>query len=440
MIEQARALNRPIAINLSQGMNGGGHAGETTLETGLDNLLREPGVAIIKSSGNEQEWRIHAGGQLMQGQTVALELAIDDNDLNDDIIEIWADGRDQISVAVQPPGGPPLAFVTPGTRIKLTTETGNRVTIDSRFDADGTGDTQATVFLARGLAPFIQPGTWKLLLRGDEINVGRYDAWIERTNRSLFGDQSRFTVASADHTRTISIPGTARRVIVVGAYVTRPTTMSLPVGQVSSFSSRGPTRYGVQKPDLVAPGELIVAPRSQHSDAPHNPDQWYTHMTGTSMAAPHVAAVAAMILRSRPDLTCEQVKQILMRTAQRVGLAAVAPDNAWGSGKLNAASAYQTAQTLRFPQFADVSIEGSTLAFRTDPPTTSAVRFHTNRRHLQLGKNVSSRSNLTATQAHAFSLADLPAGIYYCEIIAYTADNWWTADDNGGVFYEVEVP
>ena len=45
-----RAHGRPVAINISQGMNPGGHCGETILETGIDDLLRRPGVIIVNSS------------------------------------------------------------------------------------------------------------------------------------------------------------------------------------------------------------------------------------------------------------------------------------------------------------------------------------------------------------------------------------------------------
>lgn len=435
-----KADGRPVAINLSQGMNSGGHAGETVLETGLDNLVQQPNVVVVKSAGNEQEWRIHAGGQITQGQIVPLEFLVQTNDREDDFLEVWYDGADQISIAVQPPGSSPLPFVTPGDQRDFDTLAGNQIRIDFDLDTDNTGDTSATIILSRGNASFIQPGTWKLLLQGDEVRVGRYDVWIERTRRDLVGEQIRFSEASADETHTISVPGTAKRIITVGSYVSRPKAgFSLPQGKVSSFSSRGPTRYGLQKPEIAAPGEMIISARSSNSSDPANPDQWHTDMEGTSMAAPHVTGAAALILSVRPNLTCEQVKQILIQTARRDGFASSAPDNTWGSGKLDVEAAIERAATVQFPQISNVAVNNKTLLWYTEMPTTSAVRFHTHRRQLQLGKNLGTQVDLTLRNHHTLTLKELSSGTYYCELLAFSQDNWWTADDNGGEFYVVQI-
>lgn len=110
--------------------------------------------------------------------------------------------------------------------------------------------------------------------------------------------------------RSISIadPGNAPSVITVGA-----THRSDPHGYgVSYFSSRGPTGDGRQKPDLVAPGEKVVAP------VPGNREE---AMDGTSMAAPHVSGAAALILSRHPDLIGRpaEIKRILCATAVDLG-------------------------------------------------------------------------------------------------------------------------
>lgn len=103
------------------------------------------------------------------------------------------------------------------------TPANNRVRIDATsVDAGGTGDVRAMVFIGRGGAPRIQPGRWILHFQGGQISDGRFHVWIERTARDGGGvEQSRFTAADNDPTCTISIPGTARRIITAGSYVTR---------------------------------------------------------------------------------------------------------------------------------------------------------------------------------------------------------------------------
>lgn len=423
----------PVAINFSQGMNGGGHSGETVLETGLDNLARRPGVAIIKSAGNEQLMRIHASGLLTANETQAFELEVRTNNRLNDIIEIWFDDRDDISVAVVPPGGVATEFVGRGSEEVFTTQAGNSLSVDLDGNSEGTGDTVATVILSRGLSNIIQPGTWKLLLRAGNIAHGRFDAWIERTNRGFgSGEQTRFDEGSHDPTRTISVPGTARNVITVGSYVTRlfepPDAF---VGAISMFSSRGPTRYGNIKPELVAPGEVTQAARAGSQDV--------TGMRGTSMAAPVVTGAAALLLSQRPGLTCPQLKQILTRTASRTGAAADAPNSTWGYGKLDIENALALTRQVQFPEVSNVRLEGDTISWETDIETTGAVRFLPDRRQLLLGKNPRSISDLTFSRTHSMRIIDVPAGDYYCQIIAFTQDNFYTEEDYGGRCFRIHV-
>jgi subtilisin family serine protease len=106
--------------------------------------------------------------------------------------------------------------------------------------------------------------------------------------------------------RAISItdPGNADYVITVGSTHRRDPHLY----GVSYFSARGPTGDGRRKPDLLAPGEKITSTiRSGRSQ----------RMDGTSMAAPHVAGAAALLMARYPELIGRplQIKDILMKTA-----------------------------------------------------------------------------------------------------------------------------
>jgi len=70
---------------------------------------------------------------------------------------------------------------------------------------------------------------------------------------------------------------------------------------VSYFSSRGPTADGRPKPDLVAPGEKILSCRAGARSAKAKLSELYLAMSGTSMAAPHVAGVIACFLSARRE-------------------------------------------------------------------------------------------------------------------------------------------
>lgn len=78
---------------------------------------------------------------------------------------------------------------------------------------------------------------------------------------------------------------------------------------VASFSSKGPASPFYIKPDLVAPGAGINSTSLNGS---------YAMNTGTSFAAPHVSAAAALLLQKHPDLRPEEVASLLITTAEPI--------------------------------------------------------------------------------------------------------------------------
>ncbi|WP_442858861.1 S8 family peptidase [Bacillus sp. NSP9.1] len=85
---------------------------------------------------------------------------------------------------------------------------------------------------------------------------------------------------------------------------------------IASFSSRGPVMdTWMIKPDVSAPGVNIVSTVPTHD--PQNP-YGYASMQGTSMASPHVAGTAAILKQAKPDWAPEQIKAVLMNTAEKL--------------------------------------------------------------------------------------------------------------------------
>jgi len=110
-------------------------------------------------------------------------------------------------------------------------------------------------------------------------------------------------------------------------------------GAVTSFSSRGPTPDGLAKPDVMAPGEDILSAL---------PGGTYGELAGTSMAAPHVAGVVALLWSAEPDLIgdIDATEALLRRTTAPVTPVAswehstsCGPGNVTGAGIVDAHAA-----------------------------------------------------------------------------------------------------
>ncbi|RLG64103.1 hypothetical protein DRO02_05150 [archaeon] len=111
---------------------------------------------------------------------------------------------------------------------------------------------------------------------------------------------------------TISFPGSMDEVITVGS-------CTKPPFKVSAWSSRGPVLPSWSiKPDIVAPGENIIAARAANTSMGYPINDYYTMASGTSMATPHVAGAAALLLQIHPDWGQDEVKAALIECARPI--------------------------------------------------------------------------------------------------------------------------
>lgn len=103
---------------------------------------------------------------------------------------------------------------------------------------------------------------------------------------------------------TIVSPGISPDVITVGA-VDDKKTIDPSDDEVASFSSRGPTHEGLNKPDVVAPGVNINSLSNTELNG-------YKNLSGTSMATPLISGSIALLLGKDSSLSSKEVKKKLM--------------------------------------------------------------------------------------------------------------------------------
>lgn len=188
-----------------------------------------------------------------------------------------------------------------------------------------------------------------------EVHAWADDTYVQFTNRDLEGWQdgdTRHTLAE--------IGGTGTQIISVGAYATRTSYVTAgssreqstgeTLGDIATFSSTGNALDGRMKPDVAAPGTFIASSVSSHdaglSSYPlAGTTEWngktysYAYMQGTSMAAPFVTGVVATWLQANPDLTPDDIRDVLRETSvhdEFTDGAASPGSSSWGYGKINA--------------------------------------------------------------------------------------------------------
>jgi hypothetical protein len=105
---------------------------------------------------------------------------------------------------------------------------------------------------------------------------------------------------------------------------------------IAYFSSRGPTADNRIKPDIVAPGVQIQSVSAGTTDG-------YINQSGTSMATPFATGVAALMLQANPNLTLDEIKNIMIDTAH-YEWGFDGKDVEYGNGAINPLGAVQKAK------------------------------------------------------------------------------------------------
>jgi subtilisin family serine protease len=365
MVRKAKALNRPIVINLSFGSYYGPRDGTSPLERALDNASG-PGVIIVAAVGNEGDKPIRASGPIDQGQTAAIAFTLPAFS-RAQAIEGWYDGANQYDVQLVC-GNFSTPVIAAGDNYHADTPCGV-LDVTSTEPNPSNADRQIYIAFGDGLAT-IPAGAWVLNLVAREVRGQGSFSFISGETQS---DITFTNYLGAPYTtEIITDTASAGRAIAVAAYNTRNswnwekgvTTRNDAgeMGTLSTFSSRGPRRMcsnaalcpPVMKPEITAPGAYVVSAYTSARELvkPLNfveADGVHVANSGTSMAAAHVTGTVALLLQANPLLTPEDAKRHLASSVQAIAPAATAPLPLyeWGYGVVDAAAAFRLATGYR---------------------------------------------------------------------------------------------
>lgn len=363
IFDYADEVSKPCVVNLSLGNQDGPHDGTSTFDTMTD-AMQGPGRLIVGAAGNHRTDAFHIDHTFATADAAPLRTFVKykvapSNSVSGGTIEIWGEKGVDFTVDIAAYS----TFNKKDARSTTVYPAEGVTNVDFGKYATGTWKVASEVSPLNGKPHVVLTSAltsirnnYAIALTVTPKTAGRVNIWSDNTYLALESrDIEGFSAPDAASSTLCEIGGTGKRILTVGSYTTRneyttnggqQATLQETVGDLSSFSSYGPTVDGRMKPNITAPGCFIISAVSNNDAsgnlmyAEYNENfgryNQYGYMQGTSMASPFVAGIVATWLQAYPQLTPEQLHEIVQNTARKDSFTATAPDSNWGYGKINA--------------------------------------------------------------------------------------------------------
>ncbi|RAM48310.1 MAG: peptidase S8 [Hapalosiphonaceae cyanobacterium JJU2] len=344
----ASEMGLPAVVNLSLGGHADAHDGSDSLSKIID-AESGPGRIVCCAAGNEGNDNIHGQTIVNSKRSGTMRFSVPQNQVGIVWLNGWYSRDGQLEISLRSPNG----FVTPfqpiivdGNPSKQYNLLDARVEIVTPGPDPANGDYNFFVQIrGGGNSRFSQPvpgGVWQLRVRNTSGNDVRLDVWTLDDAASVF-----FTGKSISDTMKIGAPGAASSAVTVASYTSKVQykdidnnvrQVGLELDDISDFSSEGPLRNDALKPDVAAPGAMIVSALSSNAnfDRAMMVNSKFVVSGGTSMATPFVSGLVALLLQRDPNLTPESVKDLLRQNSSIPGEGVGTFDPKWGYGLIDA--------------------------------------------------------------------------------------------------------
>lgn len=345
LFDVAKQNDEPSVVNLSLGTQIGPHDG-TSLFDRMTDAMQGEGRILVGAAGNFGTEPMHVAAT--GGNAIKAKVDFISNSNRQGKLDVWGTPGQPFKVQVQVVKNSTGEFYSGTELLDASAEGGAAAMVTL------TGNAKGTVGVATEVNPNNNRPHALIDMNITQMRYGysivlyiepagadnRVDAWADGVYLQ-FDQKPGDGYEPGDTERTFGeIGGTGKRIITVGSYNTRTeyttagstSTSTVPdetVGHISAFSSAGPSLDGRMKPDVVAPGCLIISALNGNSISLSSEllagyvtyeghTQCWGYMQGTSMASPFVAGTVALWLQANATLTPEQVRDVLAHSCTPV--------------------------------------------------------------------------------------------------------------------------
>jgi len=349
--DYATEVGKPAVVNLSLGTHIGPHDGTSTFDRTCD-AMQGAGRLLVGSAGNEGDYPIYNEKTLAAGESTTFILDPSDSYYTGSgFADFWGDEGQSYTVQIVylNTSGTELASGTAtkaATTLSTTTNWSNSTYASGSLNAYTQKSPDATnnkgnVYV--NFNSFKPKSNYKIGFKVTATTAGTVRVWGDDYN-SVYWENGLNSSTVGE------LGGTGKKIISVGAWTsTAISGYGLTKNAIAGFSSKGPTADGRMKPDIAAPGAVLASsvPNTsavtgssgfeQAATATVNSVKYYWgYMQGTSMASPFVTGVLATWLQANPQLTPDNVREVLSQTSIVDSYTGVCPNNTWGYGKIDA--------------------------------------------------------------------------------------------------------
>lgn len=465
IFDYAESVGKPAVINLSWGMHTGPHDGTSLFDIATEQLVGN-GKIIVGANGNDGDNPMHIN-YTFNNDTVST-FALENNRqwrTNESIYcDFWGSKNSRFGIQVQVLDThlqvvreTPFVYSNEMSHSYTLSHQSNLFEINFQNQANYPLNNKPNITLSavsnnRPLYIFkVNITSDSSLVHG--WNSGAARDWTSGSFTNKWGKwnfENAFINGNSNYTAGEN-GGTSKAVISVGASAARSSFTNIKgrlindsayafPGSLARFSSRGPTVDGRIKPDIVAPGFNVpssfnnlqmaawMSDRTLLKTTFRGDTQFWVASNGTSMAAPHVTGIVALMLEANPHLNSYQVMEILQQTATEDQFTGQTPNNNYGYGKINAFEAVKQAL-----QYAGINaFYNNENVFIYPNPSKNYVNFKSNLTmpianiaiYNSIGELVLEQFNIANINKHFIDIQTLADGIYTIRV----------KNNNSGVF------